>query len=244
MAFLSSTATIDAILTQQGRLLLSQGKFNPTKFSFGDGEIDYGLLAFPDGENMILNTNILEASSLGGNLDTELQYKLITDASGLGNIATLNVIPSSIQPMIYDILIISVTTNYGTDTSYTVKNNSSLVTLNPYWAITALQKQTYIQVSGKDYKSILSSLQKYAPLYGNAFTGTFTEYTPPSGNVEVQFNRAQILPEVTRTIQVPGSSTQSFFVFIADQSSGPSTINISVQGNNTGAVGNLSIAVL
>jgi len=236
MAFLSSTATIDAILTQQGRLLLSQGKFNPTKFSFGDGEIDYGLLAFPDGENMILNTNILEASSLGGNLDTELQYKLITDASGLGNIATLNVIPSSIQPMIYDILIISVTTNYGTDTSYTVKNNSSLVTLNPYWAITALQKQTYIQVSGKDYKSILSSLQKYAPLYGSAFSG--------GGAVGAQIHPVQILPEVTRTIQVPGSSTQSFFVFIADQSSGPSTINISVQGNNTGAVGNLSIAVL
>ncbi len=235
MAFLSSTATIDAILTQQGRLLLSQGNFNPSKFAFGDSEIDYGLLAFPDGENMILSTNILEASSLGGNLDTEMQYKLITDASGLGKIATLNVNPSSVNPIIYDILIVNVTTNYGTDTSYTVKNNSNFATLNPYWAITVLNQQKYMAVSNKDYATVLASLQNYASIYNK-------NLSPLAGSPRATNPIAQVLPEVFNTIQAPGSNTQSFFVFMADQGNAP--FNISIQGNNTGAVSNLTVGLI
>ena len=249
MAFLSSTANIDAILTQQGRLRLSQGNFNPTKFSLGDGEIDYGLLAFPDGENMILGTNILEASSLGGNIDTELKYKLITDASGLGNIATLNINPSSVNPIIYDILIVNVTTNYGADTSYTVKNNSNFATLNPYWAITVLNQQKYMAVSNKDYASILASLQNYANIYGNSFNWNGVYGSDGLGNPNISgaalkpyFPPTQILPEVFTTVQAPGSNTQSFFVFMANQGNTP--FNISIQGNNTGAVGNLTVGLI
>ena len=263
MAFLSSTATIDAILTQQGRLLLSQGNFNPSKFAFGDSEIDYGLLAFPDGENMILSTNILEASSLGGNLDTEMQYKLITDASGLGKIATLNVNPSSVNPIIYDILIVNVTTNYGTDTSYTVKNNSNFATLNPYWAITVLNQQKYMAVSNKDYATVLASLQNYASIYNKNLSPRATNpiaqvlplaslqnyasiynknLSPLAGSPRATNPIAQVLPEVFNTIQAPGSNTQSFFVFIADQGNDP--FNISIQGNNTGAVSNLTVGFI
>ena len=235
MAFLSSTATIDAILTQQGRLLLSQGNFNPSKFAFGDSEIDYGLLSFPDGENMILSTNILEASSLGGNLDTEMQYKLITNSSGLGNISTLNVNPSSVNPTIYDILVVNVTTNYGADTSYTVKNNSNFATLNPYWAITVLNQQKYMAVSNKDYASVLASLQSYASIYNK-------NLSPLAGSPRATSPISQILPEVFNTVQAPGSNTQSFFVFMANQGNTP--FNISIQGNNTGAVSNLTVGLI
>jgi len=97
MSFLSSTATIDAILTKKGREKLANGTFNPTKFALADDCIDYGMLNQEDGEAQILQTKILEASSLGGESQTELRYKLIIDQSGLVLVPTISVNPSSVS---------------------------------------------------------------------------------------------------------------------------------------------------
>ena len=46
MAFLDNSGTIilDAILTDTGRKRMSQGRFEISKFSLGDDEMDYGLV--------------------------------------------------------------------------------------------------------------------------------------------------------------------------------------------------------
>lgn len=44
MAYLNNNTTVvDAVLTNKGRELLSQGQFNVTKFALADDEIDYSL---------------------------------------------------------------------------------------------------------------------------------------------------------------------------------------------------------
>lgn len=82
MGYLDNTSvTIDAILTVTGRKLLSQGKFNITKFALGDDEIDYGLwnTNHPLGTSyygvIIENMPILEAIP---DDNSSLRSKLIT----------------------------------------------------------------------------------------------------------------------------------------------------------------------
>lgn len=80
-----STITVDAILTNRGRELLSQGtgtgNFQITKFAVSDDEVDYGLYntAHPLGSNfygsIIENMPVLEATPD----DTQImRYKLVT----------------------------------------------------------------------------------------------------------------------------------------------------------------------
>ena len=63
----SSTLTVDAILTKQGRQRLALGTFNITKFALSDEEIDYNLydVNHPNGTDyygaVIENMNLMEA---------------------------------------------------------------------------------------------------------------------------------------------------------------------------------------
>jgi hypothetical protein len=89
-----STITVDAILTNRGRELLSQGtgtgNFQITKFAVADDEVDYGLYntAHPLGSNyygaIIENMPVLEATPDETQI---MRYKLVTvsgaDASGV-----------------------------------------------------------------------------------------------------------------------------------------------------------------
>jgi hypothetical protein len=88
-----STITVDAILTNRGRELLSQGtgtgNFQITKFAVADDEVDYGLYntAHPLGSNyygaIIENMPVLEATPDETQI---MRYKLVTvsgtDANG------------------------------------------------------------------------------------------------------------------------------------------------------------------
>jgi hypothetical protein len=80
-----STITVDAILTNRGRELLSQGtgtgNFQITKFAIADDEVDYGLYntAHPLGSNyygaIIENMPVLEATPDETQI---MRYKLVT----------------------------------------------------------------------------------------------------------------------------------------------------------------------
>lgn len=78
-----STITVDAILTNRGRELLSQGTsdFNITKFAIADDEVDYGLYntAHPLGSSyygaIIENMPVLEATPDETQI---MRYKLVT----------------------------------------------------------------------------------------------------------------------------------------------------------------------
>jgi hypothetical protein len=80
-----STITVDAILTNRGRELLSQGtgtgNFQITKFAVADDEVDYGLYntAHPLGSNyygaIIENMPVLEATP---DETQTMRYKLVT----------------------------------------------------------------------------------------------------------------------------------------------------------------------
>lgn len=223
MSFLSSTATIDAVITKKGRELLASGRFNPSKFALSDDEIDYSMLSLEDGETKILQTMVLEASSLGNDSNTQLKYKLII-SDGQVIIPQISVQPYSVDAIIYDIYEIRLTTTeWGTDAKYTVVNNSDAVTLSPRRAITELNKQTYIPVSGKDYQTVLAQLQALIGVY------------PSRDNGRDDWE----LPEtyITR----PGADgSHKFFVFCAKEREGsPTTINIS--GNNSGAISSFTI---
>jgi len=70
MAFIktSDSIIIDATLTEKGRKLMARGKFDVSKFAFGDDEIDYELYDFnragaPDYYPALLNTQMFEAYS-------------------------------------------------------------------------------------------------------------------------------------------------------------------------------------
>jgi len=90
-----STITVDAILTNRGRELLSQGtgtgNFQITKFAVADDEVDYGLYAtnHPLGSNyygsIIENMPVLEATP---DESSVMRYKLvtITGADATGNV--------------------------------------------------------------------------------------------------------------------------------------------------------------
>lgn len=83
-----STITVDAILTNRGRELLSQGtgtgNFQITKFAVADDEVDYGLYntAHPLGSNyygaIIENMPVLEATPDETQI---MRYKLVTVSS-------------------------------------------------------------------------------------------------------------------------------------------------------------------
>lgn len=83
---------IIAVLTQRGRELLSQGKFNPTKYAFADDNIDYSLwdkTAISGNEGAEIEKQlILEPVSFD---KACMRYKLITldrDAQTVGEIIT------------------------------------------------------------------------------------------------------------------------------------------------------------
>ena len=92
-----STITVDAILTNRGRELLSQGtgtgNFQITKFAVADDEVDYGLYntAHPLGSNyygaIIENMPVLEATPDETQI---MRYKLVTitgeDLTRFGNV--------------------------------------------------------------------------------------------------------------------------------------------------------------
>lgn len=89
-----STITVDAILTNRGRELLSQGtgtgNFQITKFAVADDEVDYGLYntAHPLGSNyygaIIENMPVLEATP---DETQTMRYKLVTpDTTINGNV--------------------------------------------------------------------------------------------------------------------------------------------------------------
>lgn len=92
-----STITVDAILTNRGRELLSQGtgtgNFQITKFAVADDEVDYGLYntAHPLGSNyygaVIENMPVLEATPDETQI---MRYKLVTvsgdDLTQFGNV--------------------------------------------------------------------------------------------------------------------------------------------------------------
>ncbi len=92
-----STITVDAILTNRGRELLSQGTgpsaFQITKFAIADDEVDYGLYntAHPLGSNyygaIIENMPVLEATPDETQI---MRYKLVTitgeDLTQFGNV--------------------------------------------------------------------------------------------------------------------------------------------------------------
>lgn len=237
MSFLSSTAIIDAVLTKKGRELLAAGLFNPTKFALSDDEIDYGLLDLEDGESKILETKILEASSLGNDVNTQLKYKLII-SGGQVLIPTLSVEPASVASTIYDIMEIRLnTTDGGFDNSYTVVNSSSNLTINPYKAIYELNKQTYIAQSGKSYQSILSQLNLLKGIYGNLLAPAQSAQVSPDG-VVVPGNQYSY-PETYVTRPVGSDGSHKFFVFTITPSETLS--KISVVGNNSGVNAEFSV---
>lgn len=227
MSFLSSTAVIDAVLTKKGRELLASGQFNPTKFALADDEIDYGLLSLEDGEAQILNTKILEASSLGNDSNTQLKYKLIISEGQL-LIPQISIEPNNVNTIVYDILEVRLTTtDGGTDNSYTVVNNNQYVTVNPYKAIYELNKQLYIAQSGKNYQAILNQLNILKGIYGisggdDGLGGT--QYTYPE-------------TYITKPVGADGSHKFFLFTFV------PTTnlIKLNVSGNNSGAVAEFGV---
>jgi len=222
MSFLSSTATIDAVITKKGRELLASGQFKPSKFALADDEIDYGMLSLEDGENKILETMVLEASSLGNDANTQLKYKLII-SDGQILIPQISVQPRSVEAVIYDIYEIRLsTTEWGTDRSYTVVNNSNYITLNPNRAIIELNKQLYIPVSGKDYQTVLAQLQALKSVY------------------PFRDGRDWELPE-TYVTRPSADGSHKFFVFCVTPVEGNPNITVNISGNNSGAVSDFTI---
>ena len=83
MAFLDNSGDIilDAVLTETGRVRLSQGQFQIRKFAFGDDEIDYALYdknhksgsAYSDLQ--ILQTPIFEAATMS---NANINYGLLS----------------------------------------------------------------------------------------------------------------------------------------------------------------------
>lgn len=236
MSFLSSTATIDAVLTKKGRELLSAGLFNPTKFALSDDEIDYGLLSLEDGETKVLETKILEASSLGNDSNTQLRYKLIISEGQL-LIPQISIEPNNVNTVVYDILEVRLTTtDGGTDNSYTVVNNNQFLTINPYKAIYELNKQTYINQSGKNYQAILNQLNILKGIYGISggigSEGEIQQNNPVGG-------QQYTYPETYITKPVGADSTHKFFLFTFTPTN--NLIKLNVSGNNSGAVAEFSV---
>ena len=93
MAYLNnSTTVVDAVLTNKGRELLAQGRFDVTKFALADDEIDYSLYdsSHPLGsafygtaiENLPVTEAVPDETLL-------LRYKLVTLPSNTKNIPKL-----------------------------------------------------------------------------------------------------------------------------------------------------------
>lgn len=138
MGYLDNTSvTIDAILTVTGRKLLSQGKFNITKFALGDDEIDYGLwnTNHPLGSSyygvIIENMPILEAipddnSSLRSKLITLKKdtIKIPAVSTGTGTTIALNKAKTSI-------VFTPTTDGTASPEGYTLyTSNKTIITIN------------------------------------------------------------------------------------------------------------------
>lgn len=152
-----STITVDAILTNRGRELLSQGagNFTITKFAVADDEVDYGLYKtdHPLGSNyygaIIENMPVLEATP---DETQTMRYKLVTitgeDLTRFGNVVipqiragNAGITPSGTTTLFYsttageNVLDLTPTTTYTsseeeTESSYTLLlADSSLATV-------------------------------------------------------------------------------------------------------------------
>lgn len=136
MAFLdSSTAVIDAILTQKGRELLAKndGSFQITKFAFGDDEINYQLFDVTNTinpEQDIINLPVLEPIS---NDEVALLSRLVTLPEGTLKISTLTLEPIVATTDFGNDVVVQVSTDNGVDSqgySATVRDTTIAVLEN------------------------------------------------------------------------------------------------------------------
>ena len=117
MAFLdSTTAVIDAILTNKGRELLAKndGTFRITKFAFGDDEVDYQLFdaSASDPDADVNNLPVLEPVS---NESVALNFRLITLPQGSLKISKLALSPAEATANFGDTVLLGVSTENGED---------------------------------------------------------------------------------------------------------------------------------
>jgi hypothetical protein len=134
MGFLdSSSSIVTAILTRKGRELLANndGSFRITKFAFGDDEINYQLYnAATNSDSDILQLPVLEPSS---NELTALRYRLVTAPQGAVQVAYLIANPSQAvlqnasvaHPRYPTSVVITVATQAGTDSQYSIRSRST-----------------------------------------------------------------------------------------------------------------------
>lgn len=138
-----STITVDAILTNRGRELLSQGtgtgNFQITKFAVADDEVDYGLYntAHPLGSNyygaIIENMPVLEATPDETQI---MRYKLVTvsgeDLTQFGNV----VIPQ------IQIQGTTIPNNGTVSLYYNVTSGTTSITIQPTTTYTSTASET------------------------------------------------------------------------------------------------------
>jgi len=158
MGFLdSSSSIVTAILTRKGRELLANndGSFRITKFSFGDDEINYQLFnAATDYDGDILQLPVLEPSS---NELTALRYRLVTAPQGAIQVAYLVANPSQavlqnasvVNPRFPNNVIITISTQAGTDSQYSVRSRStSIVNVSSPIVTSQINQTSSIQGAG------------------------------------------------------------------------------------------------
>jgi len=208
-----STITVDAILTNRGRELLSQGtgtgNFQITKFAVSDDEVDYGLYntAHPLGSNyygaIIENMPVLEATPDETQI---MRYKLVTitgdDLTRFGNV----VIPQiQIQ---------------GT----TIPSNG---TVNLYYSATAGTTNITIRPTTTYTSTVSETENSYTIMIADSTLATLEVTNPARGAISANNRRALV-------------GTGLEFKLTALQKTG--TTSVTVYGDTSGAVYNFTLS--
>jgi hypothetical protein len=162
-----STITVDAILTNRGRELLSQGtgtgNFQITKFSIADDEVDYGLYntAHPLGSNyygaIIENMPVLEATPDETQI---MRYKLVTvsgeDLTQFGNV----VIPQ------IQIQGTTIPNNGTVSLYYNATSGTTSITVQPTTTYTSTASETESSYTLLLADSSLATIEVVSPATG------------------------------------------------------------------------------
>lgn len=233
MSFINSNTVIDAILTKKGREKLANGTFNVSKFALSDDEVDYGMLSIPDGDNAILGTKILEASSLGQESNTQLKYKLIIDPTmNLTKLSrwAINPIGTVIDVTVgglyaeFEINSDSSTTFNGTEVFYVTNNDGANLAITTY------------KVKANNKSAI--SLRMPQDVY-NVYDSYYGAIDSPNV-LDVEFNDGS---EKIRAYYEPDEKCFKFAVFYIGTNSAKLNTSLDVSGLGTSQSINISIMV-
>lgn len=221
MGYIDNTlVTIDAIVTQRGRELLStgRGKFKVTKFAVADDEVDYRLWDNNNTNGSIYYGQVIENMSLieaNPNQDKTMNFKMLSLPKNIGVVPVMTILGGNYSPIINE--------------------NSGFYPFAPTLSLTPITSNPSDANSNFGYTAIVSDADVLriqgvgGKVSGGTINGQF-EIDPVTGNRTIKATGDYFMIDPNQGFHINTNAQKASITIIGNEIPGKLLINVTVIG--------------